>query len=227
MAEWSELLAGYVKPDSMLSMGSKFATDFNFSNILLLAYQIKSMEDEISEDYLEDLESLKADLPEVVRCIVWEEAICLRSERNKFNDPYLFAQKKGGIFEAPYDDQKLYTLTGGEKIGEGFDWCFESDDDGETFFIKNLTTGEYLIATDEPYTTASSSTRAKMAETKEEDAYEFKWILDTFQSATKFAIRNVKYQKGLCSWDDIQADDGSKHYVVMFDAAGIWKIEKC
>ncbi|MFM2322779.1 MAG: hypothetical protein RLZZ225_932 [Pseudomonadota bacterium] len=97
----------------------------------------------INQEYKNIYESLKSELPNGVKNLLWN-TVCIRNSEHNEN---LFAD-----YDRSYDSERRYVFTWrpGNVVGDAY-WKFIPENDAKSFVIKNIRYGEYLYAAGDSY----------------------------------------------------------------------------
>ena len=213
IVEWKTLLLEY-----------NTNIDLNLQKAIKIAYEIKCFEKTATDSIKSELDILKTQIPASLKDIIWEDQLGIRnaeSERWSYYNCFMC------VDESREGDQRAFLKNNGAKKPEkGAEWKFESDDGGQTFFIKNLETGEYLRAIDDQFKDDKRCRKIDLSSPITSiNVNEFKWILKSKESGSKFYLTNKKYDEAIETWGHFKENQHQRLFI--YDKGTPWFIEKC
>lgn len=154
-----------------------------------LAIQIKEAMEELEnikdhESYpklVEEFTDLMLKLPLCVVTLIWNSKTHLFNKY--FQGEYLYV-----VYDNESDEykRKVYTWIPGGRDPVGI-WEFSTDDDGKSFFIKNVANNEYLYAGDDSL--AYDKSRQNVYVWRKETSFEKRWIVE-IQGAKEIMLKS-------------------------------------
>ena len=166
--------------------------DKNIKEIFKYAAMIKGMEDTLLDENRDIFYSIKNLIPKTITYLVWKETVCIM----KPGTGYMYVEEFGNILSGSKSDVKVFLLSNGSKPSTGYEWVFESDDYGESFYIKNVKLGQYMYVADEYMDEGDSSFNKLLFKWAKTSSLADKWKIQLDQKGTILLITNPAYNRG-------------------------------
>lgn len=179
------------------------------SNGLALAHKIKEAmkSSEATPQQRASYEAMKNEFPSSIKSIIWNQIVFLK---NKHFNEYMNSPEPNNA----YDKKRLYVFTSRDGSRDSDSrWQFETNDEGQSFYIKSLRFDEYMfVANKFSFDTSKfrhdyDRRRAFTWRNREKlDSSEFRWIVEPHDD-NLIELKSVQYDEYLFASADTYNKD--------------------